>query len=157
MVEVQVQIDFPHTVHGIVHAVKIIKCKKVLLRERKRHTARRVAIASPCYSGGRGSLDKNFFCQSEHVSSQIWCQKFFPLLGVMGGGGSLDKKFFCQSEHVSSQIWCPKIFPLLAGGGGPSTKKFFASLNMYQAKSGVKIFSLYWRGGVPQQKIFLPV
>ena len=54
--------------------------KKVLLRERKRHTARRVAIASPCYSGGGGSLDK----------------------------------------------------------------KFFPSLNMYQAKSGVKNFSLYW-------------
>ena len=53
--------------------------KKVLLRERKRHTARRVAIASPCYSGG-GILDKKFFSQSEHVSSQIWCQKFFPLL-----------------------------------------------------------------------------
>ena len=30
--------------------------------------------------GGGGSLDKNFFSQSEHVSSQIWCQKFFPLL-----------------------------------------------------------------------------
>ena len=32
------------------------------------------------YSGGGGSLDKKFFSQSEHVSSQIWCQKFFPLL-----------------------------------------------------------------------------
>ena len=31
------------------------------------------------YLGG-GSLDKKFFFQSEHVSSQIWCQKFFPLL-----------------------------------------------------------------------------
>ena len=56
--------------------------KKVLLRERKRHTARRVAIAISCYSGeGGGSLDKKFFFQSEHVSSQIWCQKIFPLLG----------------------------------------------------------------------------
>ena len=53
--------------------------KKVLLRERKRHTARRVAIASPCYSGG-GVPWQNFFSQSEHVSSQIRCQKFFPLL-----------------------------------------------------------------------------
>ena len=53
--------------------------KKVLLRERKRHTARRVAIAISCYSGG----------------------------------------------------------------GGPLTKKFFPSLNMYQAKSSVKNFSLY--------------
>ena len=32
------------------------------------------------YWGG-GSLFENFFFQSEHVSSQIWCQKFFPLLG----------------------------------------------------------------------------
>ena len=56
--------------------------KKVLLRERKRHTARRVAIAISCYPGG--------------------------------------------------------------GGGGPSAKIFFPSLNMYQAKSGVKNFSLYW-------------
>ena len=31
------------------------------------------------YWGG-GSLDKNFFSQPEHVSSQIWCQKIFPLL-----------------------------------------------------------------------------
>ena len=45
--------------------------KKVLLREHKTHTARRVAIASPCYSREGGSLDKNFFSQSEHVSSQI--------------------------------------------------------------------------------------
>ena len=57
--------------------------KKVLLRERKRHTARRVAIAIPFFSGGRGE------------------------------------------------------------GGGPLTKIFFPSLNMYQAKSGVKNFSLY--------------
>ena len=35
-------------------------------------------------------------------------------------------------------------------GEGPSTKKFYPSLNMYQAKSGVKNFSLYWGGeGVP--------
>ena len=32
------------------------KNKKVLLRERKWHTARRVAIAIPCYSGGRGGV-----------------------------------------------------------------------------------------------------
>ena len=74
---------------------KITSNKKVLLRERKRHTARRVAIVSPCYS---------------------------------------------------------------EGGGGPSTKIFFSSLNMYQAKSGVKNFSLYgWGGGVPWQKKFFPV
>ena len=63
-----------------------------------------------------------------------------------GGVGSLDKKFFPWSEHVSSQIWCQKFFPLL-GAGGPLTKIFSPSLNMYQAKSGVKNFSLYWGGG----------
>ena len=63
------------------------------------------------------ALDKNFVPQSEHVSSQIWCQKFFPLLGG-GGGESLNKKFF-WTEHVSSQIWCQKIFPLLRPGTPP--------------------------------------
>ena len=29
---------------------------------------------------GGGSLNKKIFPQSEHVSSQIWCQKFFHLL-----------------------------------------------------------------------------
>ena len=76
-----------------------------------------------------------------------------------GGGGSLDKKKISQSEHVSSQIWCQKFFPLLRGGGGPLTKIFFSSLNMYQTKSGVKNFSLYWGrgGGWPSTKIFFPV
>ena len=40
-------------------------------------------------------------------------------------------------------------------GGSPSTKNFFPSLNMYQAKSGVKNFSLYWGGG-PSTKNFFP-
>ena len=39
----------------------LIKNKKVLLRERKRHTARRVAIASPCYSGGGGDVPRQKF------------------------------------------------------------------------------------------------
>ena len=34
-------------------------------------------------------------------------------------------------------------------------KNFFSSLNMYQAKSGVKNFSLYWGGrGVPCENFF---
>ena len=65
----------------------------------------------PFTGGGGGSLDKIFFSQSEHVSSQIWCQKFFPLLG-----GSPSTKIFFWSEHVSSQIWCQKFFPLLRPG-----------------------------------------
>ena len=81
--------------------------------------------------GVRKILQKNFakenfakfFFKSEHVSSQIWCQNFFPLLG--GGGGGPSEIFFLQSEHVSSQIWCQKFFPLLGGGGCPSVKIFF--------------------------------
>ena len=122
--------------------------KKVLLHECKRHTACHVAIAISCYCRlGGGSLDKIFFSKSEHVSSQIWCQKFFPLLGRGGGaltkiffpslnmyetksgvkncslywgggGGPLTKNFF-WSEHVSSQIWCQKFFPLLRPGTPP--------------------------------------
>ena len=145
-----------------VTALKIQINKKVLLRERKRHTARRVAIAISCYSGGGGgSLDKIFFSQSEHVSSRIWCQKFFPLLG---GGGPSTKNFFPSLNMYQARSGV-KNFSLYWGGGrGPSTKNFFPSLNMYQARSGVKNFSLYWGGGkegggkgVPQQKFFFPV
>ena len=69
---------------------------------------------------GRGvSLDKKIFFQSEHVSSHIWCQTFFPFTG---GGVPLIKFFFFQSEHVSSQIWCQKFFPLLRLGPPPPPK-----------------------------------
>ena len=44
-----------------------------------------------------------------------------------------------------------KIFPFT--GEGSLNKKIFSSLNMYQAKSGVKNFP-FTRGGVPRQKIF---
>ena len=55
--------------------------KKVLLCERKRQTTRHVAIAIflLLWMGG-GPSTKIFFSQSEHVSSQICCQKIFPLL-----------------------------------------------------------------------------
>ena len=46
---------------------------------------------------------------------------------------------------------------LLFRGGGPSTKNIFASLNMYQAKSGVKNFSLYWGGVSLDKNFFSPV
>ena len=41
-------------------------------------------------------------------------------------------------------------------GGGPSTKNFSPSLNKYQAKSGVKNFSLYLGGGESLDKTFFP-
>ena len=99
--------------------------------------------------GGGVPWQKKKNSQSEHVSSQIWCQKFFPLLG----GGVPRWNFFFQSEHVSSQIWCQEFSPLLGGGGGGKSldKNFFSGLNMYQAKSGVKNFSLYW-DWVPPRK-----
>ena len=58
------------------------------------------------FTGGGGVPLWKFFFQSEHVSSQIWCQKFFPLLG----GGCPSEIFFFQSEHVSSQTARLKIF-----------------------------------------------
>ena len=68
------------------------------------------------YWGGGGSLDKKFFCQSEHVSSQIWCQKFFPLLG----GGGLDKKIF-PSLNMYQAKSPPDLGPLRPGPGTPPT------------------------------------
>ena len=41
----------------------------------------RVKNFSLYWGRGGGYLCEKFFPQSEHVSSQIWCQKFFPLLG----------------------------------------------------------------------------
>ena len=99
------------------------------------------------YWRGRGPLTKKFVSQSEHVSSQIWCQKFFPLLR----GGSLDKNFFSQSEHVSSQMWCQKFFCLLVGGGGPLTKIFFRSEHVSSQIWCQKFFHLL-RLGTPTQK-----
>ena len=101
------------------------------------------------------ALDKNFFSGLNMYQAKSGV-KFFSLYW----GGVPSTKFFFQSEHVSSQIWCQKIFPLLGGGGVALDKKFFSGLNMYQAKSGVKIFSLYWGvhgGGQPLTKNFFLV
>ena len=89
--------------------------EKVLLRERKRHTARCVAIASPCYSGGGGFPSTNFFFPSLNMYQAKSGVKKFSLYWE-GGGGSLDKKFFFWAKHVSSLIWCQKIFLLLKPG-----------------------------------------
>ena len=93
--------------------------KKVLLRERKRHTARRVAIAISCYwGGGGGSLDKNFFSQSEHVSSQSGVKNFSL---YWGGGGvlSLTKKFFPSLNMYQAKSGVKNVSLYLGGGGGP--------------------------------------
>ena len=107
----------------------------------------------PFTGWGGGSLCGNFFFPVWTCIKPNLVSKIFPFTGW---GGPSAENFFFQSEHVSSQIWCQKFFPLL-GGGGPSAENFFSSLNMYQAKSGVKNFSLYWvGGGVPLWKIFFP-
>ena len=124
--------------------------------------------------GGGGPSTKIFFFQSEHVSSQIWCQKFFPLLGGVpwqkiffpiwtcikpnlvsknfpftwwggGRGGPSTKKIFFPVWTCIKPNLVSKNFPFTRGG--PLTKNFFSNLNMYQAKSGVKKFSLYLVGG----------
>ena len=61
-----------------------------------------------------GVLYKKLFSQSEHVSSQIWCQKFFPLLGV----GSLDKNFFPVWTCIKPNL-VSKNFPFTVTGYPP--------------------------------------
>ena len=107
------------------------------------------------YHGG-GSLDKKYFSQSEHVSSQFWCQKFIPLRW-WGGRGSLDKIFFFHSEHVSSQIWCQKIFPLPVGGGGaggPLTKNFFFHSEHVSSQILCQKFFPLLRPGTPPSPVW---
>ena len=109
------------TILDMMNYISVLRNKKVLLRERKRHTARRVAIAISCYSG-------------------------------RGGGGPLTKQNFPSMNMYQAKSGV-KNFSLYWEGGVPQ-QKFFSSLNMYQAKSGVKIFSLYWAGGPSTKKIF---
>ena len=120
---------------------------------------------------------KKFFFQPEHLSSQIWCQKFFPLMV----GGPLTNNCFSSLNMYQAKssvkmfslyqqvgwvlhkiyfsVWTcikpnlvSKIFSF-TGRGGFLTKIFFSSLNMYQAISAVKHFSLYWWVGFPWQNI----
>ena len=112
--------------------------------------------------GGRGGPWQKFFFWPEHVSSQIWCQKFFPLLG---GGRLPSTKIFFGSEHVSSQIWCQKFFPLLGEGGQgrgegrgvPWQKIFFQSEHVSSKIWCQKFFPLPGGVGWALTKIFFPV
>ena len=64
---------------------------------------------------------KFFFYQSEHVSSQIWCQKFFPLLG----GGSPPPKKVAQNElkHILVlEFLRSNDLCVCVGGGCPSVR-----------------------------------
>ena len=60
---------------------------------------------------------KNFFFQSEHVLSQIWSQKFFPL---QGGGGPPKKVAQHELKHIL--VWEFLRSDDLLGEGGPSVR-----------------------------------
>ena len=91
--------------------------------------------------GQGGSPQQKFFSSLNMYQAKSGVKNF----SLYWGEGVPQQKFFFHSEHVSSQIWCQKFFPLL--GGGSPQQNFFSGLNMYQAKSGVKNFSLYWGWG----------
>ena len=67
--------------------------------------------------GGVSTKKKNFF-QSEHVLSQIWCQKFFPLLGG-GGGVPLTKNFFSSLNMYQTKSGVKNFSPWLRLGPPP--------------------------------------
>ena len=105
--------------------------------------------------------------RNKQESPPAWTQEAYRpprshsnfLLFRGGGGGGHQQIFFppvwtCIKPNLMSK----KIFPFTWGVGGSLDKIFSPSLNMYQAKSGVKNFSLYWGGGgVPRQNFFYPV
>ena len=114
--------------------------------------------------GGGAALDKNFFLVWTCIKPNL-VSKIFPFTVGGGGGGGAGR----PSTKIFFPVWTcikpnlvSKIFPFTVGGGGGEAldKNFFSSLNMYQAKFGVKNFSLYCGGvGVewPWTKIFFPV
>ena len=107
-----------------------------------------MAIAISCYSREGGSLDQKNFPQSEHVSSQIWCQKFFPLLR---GGVAQQKNFFPVWTCIKPNL-VSKIFPFTRRG--PSTKSFFPVWTCIKPNLVSKIFPFTRGGGVPWEKFF---
>ena len=82
------------------HKVLSSQNKKVLLRERKRHTARRLAVASACYAGGGVTPSQ---VQEGGTPSQVWGG--YPTPGQKGG--------------TLSQVWGGYPIPGLGGGGYP--------------------------------------
>ena len=100
------------------------------------------------FRGGGGDPLTNFFFSVWTCIKPNLVSKIFPFTR----GGVPWQKFFFPVWTCIKPNLVLKIFPF-AGGGGPLTKNFFPSLNMYQAKSGVKIFSLYW-DWVPHLKIW---
>ena len=151
--------------------------KKVLLRERKRHTARRIAIAISCYCRERGvPWQKNFFpvwtCIKPNLVSKIFPftgrgvprQKFFfPVWTCIkpnlvsknfpftGGGGVPQQKIFFSVWTCIKPNLVSKNFPF-TGGGGSLNKKFFSQSEHVSSQIWCQNFSLYWDQVPPPPK-----
>ena len=92
--------------------------KKVLLRERKRHTARRVAIAISCYSGGVPW--QNFFSPVWTCIKPNLVSKIFPFTDK---GGCPSAKFFFPVWTCIKPNLVSKIFPFTETGDPPPPRK----------------------------------
>ena len=101
------------------------------------------------YLEGGGPLTKNFFSSLNMYQTKSGV-KNFSLYWGRGGQGPSTKNFFPVWTCIKPNL-VSKIFPFTGGGGIPRQKIFFSSLNMYQAKSAVKNFSLYWDWVPPPQ------
>ena len=100
------------------------------------------------FTGGGGCPRQNyFFFRSEHVSSQIWCQNFFPLLG--GGRGVPRQKFFFPVWTCIKPNLVSKNFPFTETGYPPprtDTHLWKHNLPSYVRTRAVKIIPIeyYW-------------
>ena len=125
---------------------------------------------------------KNFFFQSEHVSSQIWCQKIFPLLGrkvprkifffpvwicikpnlvsknfPFTRGGSLDKNFFPVWTCIKPNL-VSKNFPFTGAGGGSLNENFFFQSEHVSSQIWCrKIFPFTETGTPPRPRLDQPI
>ena len=90
-------------------------------------------------------------------------KNFFPSLNMYQAKSGVKNVSFTRGgvpkQNFFSPVWTcmkpnlvSKIFPFTRGGS--PRQKNFSSLNMYQAKSGVKNFSLYWDRVPPPLKIW---
>ena len=110
-----------HTVKGHIHFVTmchdpfefVLKQESPPAWTQEAYRPPRSHSNSLLFRGRGGSLDKKNFSRSEHVSSQIWCQKFFPLLG---GRGVPQQKFFFPVWTCIKPNLVSKIFPFTETG-----------------------------------------
>ena len=91
-----------------------------------------------------GSINKKIFFPVWTCIKPNLVSKNFPFTR----GGSLHKKFFFPVWTCIKPNLVSKNFPF-SRGGSVDKKNFFSSLNMYQAKSGVKKFFPFTETGTP--------